>query len=732
MKSSFLLALVCVACSAFGQEALFPIGAEWRSEKKTHLKSTVALDSSFVYTYDTLTLPLLDEFSHSKFQSHVASPGDPNVTEQQYFKFYDLSNVPMPASMVYTSTSTKRFTTSSGTTTETFLPSTVLNYNSLTTYPFIYSQVNAFPPYYIYDTLDFVNDPDTVYVPTPDYLQDSARIFTAHLQDQNAYWINNSAYLNYTHALNPWTLGVVTFDGLDETGYPYNIGTTQSGYADVLQSKVVDLSANSPLDSIYFSCLIQPEGLGDSPEAEDSLVIEFYNKTTALWDVVYSLNGGAVHDWHVVHLPITHIDYLTDAFQFRFRNYGGLSGMLDEFHIDYVHLRAASGWQDTLFKDFAFVYPTGSLIENYSEVPWEHWVNDPTHMNSAVSVTVRNGSNVAENNLDGAVKVYHSGALEGTFLLDGQQLSNNDVNYAPRTVYSSLHDFSAGYSFTTTPVTDQKVFDIVSIAGAQYPNLNANDSAYTQQRFGNEYAYDDGTAEAAYGVIGAQARVACRFVPYEADTLLGVKMHWVPTVHDWSNKLFILTVWADDNGKPGTVLYEDDFINPHTPIYGDDRGVFVDYYLTDTRLALLNEPFFVGWRQVDSDRLNIGFDRNTDRSSNTFFSLNGGVTWTGSSLPGSMMIRPIFSTSNNYNVGLSENSASKVEWTVAPNPVVDQLSIRWNDENPSEGAVIIGLDGKVHQTIGSFETVVDLSNVPAGVYFLKSNASGTVIKLMKQ
>lgn len=730
-KIIFLLVIFASFGKWSAQEVLSPIGYEYRSPSKAITKSSLALDSSFVYTYDTISLPLLDEFSHSKFQEHNAMPGDPNVTEVLYHRFLDLSNNPAPSNFVKTSIATKRYSTSAGVTTETFLTPTVYNYNSLTNYPFIYSQINVYPPYYIYDTLDFPNDPDTVYIPTPDYLQDSVRIFTAHLQNQNAYWIDREAYHNYTHAKDPWTLGVVTFDGLDETGYPYLINSTQTGYADQLTTKVIDLSSNNPIDSIYMSCLIQPEGWGDSPESEDSLIIEFYNKTTDAWDNVYSLSGAASRTWHVVHIPITHSHYLTDAFQIRFRNYGGLSGMLDEFHMDYFHLRTFSGYQDTTFKDFAFVYPTGSLIENYSQVPWDHWVNDPTHMNNNVVVTVRNGSNTPENNLDGAVRVFHSGVQEGSFLLDGQQLSNNDVNYAPFTVYSSLHDFTGGYSFSTTPTVEQKTFDIISVAGAQFPNLNSNDSSYTQQVFANEYAYDDGSAEAAYGIIGAQARIAYRFDPYVADTLLGVKMHWVPTVTDLSDKLFLLTIWDEVNGKPGNVLYEDDFLTPRTPEYGDERGAFVDYYLSNTRLSLGAEPFYVGWRQVDANRLNIGFDRNTDRSSNSYFSLNGGVTWTNSSIQGSMMMRPIFSTSNNYDLGLdTERSFAKME--VFPNPVSGLLNIKWNDEMNGEGAVLLGVDGSAKAHFTTNLSTFDMSDFPAGMYFIKGLTSGEVVKVIKQ
>ena len=59
-------------------------------------------------------------------------------------------------------------------------------------------------------------------------------------------------------------------------------------------------------------------------------------------------------DFKVTHLPVLDSKYFKNAFQFRFKNYGALSGGLDHFHIDYVYLRENSSIADTLFKDFCF------------------------------------------------------------------------------------------------------------------------------------------------------------------------------------------------------------------------------------------------------------------------------------------------------------------------------------------------------------------------------------------
>lgn len=733
MKFSSVLVFVFIfGFVSFGQEVLSPIGAMKRGEvKPSRLKSTGSIDSTFVYSFDTLSLPLLDEFSHSKFPTLNAQPGDPGVTEQKFYYLTDLADVPLAANAAFSTVPTKRYTVSGGTPTEANLPMISVKMANFQNYPVVYSVIQLYPPYDIYDTLDFANPVDTIPLLIPDTKQDSAIVFFSHQTGPDIYWTDLSAYHNYTHAVNPWTLGVVTFDGLDETGYPYAINTTQTGYADYLTSKVIDLSTYAPNDSIYLSFLVQRQGFGDAPEQQDSLVLEFFDKSANKWNRVWATTGGPLNDFKVGHLRITQANYLTNGFRFRFKNYGGLSGMLDEFHLDYVHLRNGSGYQDTLFKDYAFVYPIGSLIETYTQVPWEHWVNDPTHMNPAVKVVVRNGSNISENNMNGSVKVNVAGTTEGTFTLLAQTLSGGNINYAPRTTYSSLHNFTGGYTFSTTPSANIKTFDIIGNAGAPFPNLPMNDSSYTQQVFENVYAYDDGSAEVAYGISQVQGRVALKFEPYQADTLLGVRMCFVPTVKDLSSKLFLLSVWGDNNGAPGSILYEDQFFYPRTPIYEDERGVFTDYLLKDVRLPLNGAPFYVGMRQIDVDPLNIGFDMNTPNPDKLFFSLNGGATWNQSSQQGVPMIRPIIKTADNVNLSVGELNKAEIDWNVYPNPTTGIVNIEWRSEESFPGAVLMDSQGRMILNVDSESLRFDLSDAPGGIYFLRLNNSQTVKKISR-
>lgn len=733
MKKIFLLAFAtCLSIAVSAQEEIGPIMRMFlSSNKKAPVRASNPIDSTYIYTADTLTLPQFDDFSRSRFQVYDAGPGDPNVTEELVHKLLDITNDPLPGNARYSTDPTFRYEYSAGDMDTIPLPSISIQVGNFNAYPVVYTTTVVYPPYDLYDSLDFVNDIDTVFR-VPDHVQDSALIFHVEIDDPNSLWLDNHAYHNYTFAIDPPSLGVVTFDGLDETGYPYNFGSVATGTADFLTSKPIDLSMYGPGDPVYLTFVVQPGGFGDPAEAGDSLIVEFYNSIADQWEWAWSVSGTEIPNdqFRVGHIWVQEAAYFTDAFQFRFKNHGGLSGSLDHFHLDRVHLRDNSAPNDTIFRDFAWSYPIGSLLKDYTQVPWDHYKNNPSgKMNDEVRVTVHNGWNVPNNNnLGGRVEVSYGGGLEGQFGLAGATMSFPDADYQPFTTYTSFHDFTGAYEYDPTKPGDEVVFDLFGYAqGQQVDAVTQNDSCFAVQEFRDVYAYDDGSAEMAYGPTGMQARLAVRFVPYEADSLIGVKMHFVPSVVDVSDKLFLLTVWDDDNGEPGNVIYEDNAFNPRTPQYEDAIGKFTDYYLTDTMKLSITGPFYVGWRQVDLTRLNIGMDMNNDNSHNVFYSNNNGATWNNTSYNGSVMIRPIFSTAANADLSVDEAEIAP-EWTVYPNPTNGSVTVRWNSDQAFPGAVCLDAQGRTIGVAEEGQSEIDLSGAPAGIYFVRLNGFGQPVK----
>lgn len=697
-----------------------------RTDKKLKEKSLSTFDSTFIFIPDTLSLPFFDEFSKNKFQKYAADFTDVGITSIKKYKLIDnITENPLPTNSVFTTQVTYKRTVGIDNLTHTDVPfiAKQIKIGNLSTYPVIYTKTDVYPAYYITDSLSVENDiPDTTWNTETDVIrQDSAVQFFKEIDDSNSLWLDNYVYHNYRFAKNPWSIGVATFDGLDEYGKAYELGNSIINYGDFLTSKPLDLSPYTTADSIYFSFLYQAGGFGETPDSTDSLVLEFYSKDIDQWKWIWSTKGFSNDSiFKIGHIAITDDQFLKKGFQFRFKNYGTVSGGFDHFHLDYIHLRALSGHQDTLFKDFSWVYPINSLLKDYTSVPWDHYKNTSSNkMSDKVGIVIRNGSNIAENNsIPASVNVHYSNVSEGSFAITGSSLSAGLLNYQPRTNYATFHDFSTGYQFDKLKSGSHQTYEISGVIGSQFPNYSPNDTMFSQQFFGNYYSYDDGTAEAAYGVVGAQANLAVRFEPYESDSLLGIMTNFVESGKDVSKKLFLLEVWSDNNGKPGTILYKDDIFFPRTPQYAEGINNFHFYRFKDDQKIKVDGPFFIGWRQINVDRLNIGFDRNTNSKNKTFYSLNNEASWISSSVEGTAMIRPVFSTSMDAELGVKEVDFSMNHLIIYPNPTSKSITIRPSETEQYKGIDVFNIQGT--PILSSNELHIDLSDYPSGIYFLKT------------
>jgi len=735
LRCLFILAPLWLLNLVSGQIELGPLTQNYDQNVLPQLKIGT-IDSSFIYSTDTVVLPFFDDFTTNKIQQYIPDFSSSLATSELYYYLIDQATaLPVANDLFFTNQVTfhRYFDPAEGTFTDTIFTPQAINIADFSSYPVDYEPLDLYPPYYVYDTLSSGDESDTVWIQNPPFFQDSARQFFLPVSDPSLLWVDNYVYHNYRFGDHPRTLGVMTFDGLDESGYPYAIGTTSSGYADVLTSKPIDLSGMSPADSVYISFIYQPQGFGDEPESTDSLLLEFFDSSNNQWNRIWGDTGRNVSPFRIVHLPLTGNNYFTDAFQFRFRNYGGLSGSLDHFHLDMVYLREATppAYTDTVFKDFSFVYPVNSLLNDYTSVPWDHYKESiDNKMSAAMEVVVFNGSSGPENYQDGAVEISYAGVSEGDFILQGFTLAEQQINYAALDFATSYHDLKSGYEFPRDLSGVYEEFDVRVNASAQYPNYEPNDSTAFTQGFYNFYSYDDGSAEAAFGPTGAQARLAIHFEAYQPDSLIGVKLCFVPSVNDVSNKLFLLTVWDDENGEPGAVLYEDDVFNPRNPTYSQDKNQYLDYYFIDTMKVPVGNSFFIGWRQLDPERLNLGFDRNIDQSDEIFYSVNGGVSWLVSPFSGSAMVRPIFSTQMDTSLGLIEPETESIQILIFPNPVRDEVFIKNAGESLNEKLL---LDAAGRVLMSTMEDSFDLQTLDSGIYFIsvpqRSEKRYKVIKL---
>jgi Secretion system C-terminal sorting domain len=747
MMNKFVFLLISIFTVFFlnAQEVVNPIV---KPLDDSSIKRLISLDSSIIYISDTLELPFYDDFSVDHFQKYNATFNNENTTSSLFYKYVNKSNnQPVDSKLKYTLEETFQYKFDSITRKSSKLknvPVKLFSYD-LTKYPFDYSEVSAYPSFSTFDTIGIPNSIDTIFSDNV-LIQDSIRLFFNKINNKFSYWLDSNAYRNDWYAVNPWSLGVVTFDGLNSNGYPYSINSSARGYGDYLTSKPIDLSTVEKKDSVYFSFLYQPKGNGDAPEnistgtllQHDSLCLQFYNNNLKKWISIWATTPESDYTkfkiqsqtFTKVHIPLKDTNFFKKGFQFRFVNYGDLSGDLDHFHIDYVKLRKFSGVSDTNFQDFAMMYPVNNLLKKYQSIPWEHFLKASNDiLNDSVRVMVRNGSLNAQNTLAGTVKILENGNEIAQSFLNPALLPGNNFNYLAQSTNISYHDFPRKINWKKNKTIDSAAYTIKVAVPAPFTNDPINDTSYSKLEFKDYYAFDDGTAELAYGLKSNQAETAYQFTVYEPDTLIGLSICFVPTVEDKSAKNFSIVVRENNNGIPGNILYEDGNLNLRTVRYGKSRNEFKSFYFIDFKGVNIKDNFFIGLRQYDQEWLNIGLDVNTNSLSNLFFT-TGENQWQKSSLGinGSLMMRPIFKSRYNKSLSFSDNLL-KNKMIIYPNPTA--VSFQLDNSLISNYFDILDVNGRVLSSFQYLGNPIDVSFLNNGVYIVREGKSGATYKLIK-
>lgn len=104
-----------------------------------------------------------------------------------------------------------------------------------------------------------------------------------------ALWQDAKVWVNDEMALFQNSLGVATFDGLNEFGFAYKENALGSDtLADVLTSAYLDLLG---LSDVYLSFQLQEGGRGELPSNSDSIVVEYWSPITSDWTQVWGQKG---------------------------------------------------------------------------------------------------------------------------------------------------------------------------------------------------------------------------------------------------------------------------------------------------------------------------------------------------------------------------------------------------------------------------------------------------------
>ena len=528
-------------------------------------------------------------------------------------------------------------------------------------------------------------------------------------------WQDQTAYINNTLAINPPSIGVATMDAVDSQGKIYETADYNTEFiADSLTSQPINL--NYPGNTtIFLSFFYQPQGIGDAPELNDSLFLEFYAPDDGQWNKVWSVAGSDNKDFTFVILAVNEAKYLKSNFQFRFRNYASfgtsvypsLATNCDFWHIDYVYLNKDRTINDTVFRDIAFNAPLHSLLTNYESVPWKHY-------KETSSQTLKPDINIAFKNNDNVMRLIDSlnftledlnGNSEnqywyaGTYTPSPSQQSDISLSGQPFSFPENTNN-SSDFKLTARIVTDT------------YDSVQNNSVSYIQT-FKNYYAYDDGSAEAGYGIYGngtKYGQVALKYAPLKQDYLTGVSMYFTQAFQDASQEYFWIYIWnVDDDGLPGDTLKTIEGIRPE---YEDELNKFHFYEFEEP--VQISDDFFIGWTQTTEDKLNIGFDYNTVNNDKVFYNISG--EWIPSTEEGSLMIRPVF--------GDTQSSVSEIspeELRIYPNPAGNFIHLDFNkNSEKTYSAEIFNLQGKRIFYRQHFEqNTLNIQNLQKGIYFIR-------------
>jgi hypothetical protein len=514
-------------------------------------------------------------------------------------------------------------------------------------------------------------------------------------------WTDSNVFVNDDFPVNPPSIGVATFDGLNKYGEQYNPSLTSYGPADTLTSKPIDL--DFPNDTtVWLSFYYQPQGLGTNMQPRDSLVLELFGSDN-LWHRVWSKTGSANAPFALKMYNVRDTIYLFRGFRFRFINYASLYGMIDQWNLDYIRLDTGRSATDTVItNDVAFVKRSLSALRNYQSVPYAHYKNNEL---AAMDIT----KNVVIRNLD-TVAANPDHSLE--FLLDDFSVDYSTgpaaVSVSGNSTTISTKTFSP-HLFPSITSQDSLVNYIRHVKSPSDSNPS-NDTLLEKQELYNYYCYDDGTAEAGYGVPTLGARIAYKFDLLTADSLRAIQMRFIYGNFNVSLSLFNIMLWNNLNpNNNGTQL----LFSQH-PYYGDSINEFYTYILSNP--VAVSGTFYIGWEQLDASFLNIGLDKNINSNANMFYTTTG--TWQNSSIPGSWMIRPVFGKASDL-VSTGNNFSSERNISMYPNPASEYLIFK----NNAKGKEIIyylltDISGRVISEGIAADQQLNVSDVPNGMYMV--------------
>ncbi len=581
---------------------------------------------------------------------------------------------------------------------------------------------------------------------------------TSRWEDSFSVWVNDGM------GIHPPTINVASFDGLDSAGVAYNPNEVLlTGYTDNLTSKPIDLGevkitlAERP--TVYLSFFYQWQGNVEAPDEKDFLQLDFKNAENG-WETAMTIFPKGNPNPTIFYDTIIQINgnrFFHDKFQFRFRSFGRLSGPFDTWHVDYVYVNKNRNINDLSFPDRALSTQLGPLFGKYRSIPRNHFFSNKQLI--APTFEIQNMKNV-----EASINFRTEGFFSNTDFETGNTTiyqtiisKATPINITDNVIFANEHrtvrldtlpDISDALQFPTDPGIDSTLIRLIialqtkdnipfnnappiepDSTGDYTPNykpiqFTTNDTLTADYVLSSYYAYDDGVAEYAAGLIEAGNRVAYEFeldtsYTLKQDTLVGFDIYFPPYAIT-SNQTVDFFIYHDDNGLPGDVWLR----IPSRPVLRKGANQFQRIEFLPA-LLIDEKKFYIGWKEPVAGEVIVGLDISNDTGDKIFVNTNG-FWYQNEDVRGSLMLRPVFGSGIiDSSVGVEDEMA----FAVYPNPNGGSFYI----DGQVGGIEILSLTGQkipFESETSDNRTEINIISPAPGLYVLRYK-HGNIIKSQK-
>lgn len=547
-------------------------------------------------------------------------------------------------------------------------------------------------------------------------------------QTDGTRWSAQHVLVNNNLGIAPPTQGVATLDAFRSDGSPYKISTpTLKDYSDTLQSLSIDLSSYNVGSGLYLSFFWQAGGLGEAPDPEDFLVLQFLDDNGS-WQEVWRRTGENNDSTTFTQtlIPIDQSRFLHSNFRFQFIRYGRLTGTFDYWHLDYIYLNSGRNSNDIYYRDISTVNRPLRYFAGFSAIPLHH-LNAGFATTGKISTRLRN----LDNNfraLTYQCRVYDSNN-NMLLTLPVTAVAPNAPLIFPGDDFR-LEATPSPIPIPASPTTLRYCFEVnTSDDNTTIPpyDLRVNDTICGETVLDDYYAYDDGSFEYVAGINQRFGKLGVRFVlpgGIQAQ-LTAVDILFVPYRKDLSGQSFVLWVAKRLNAPAAAdeLLFQRAYPIEYPTSYGQVVRFPVDIYAT----IMLSDTFYIGIQQTTDDFLAVAFDKDLDSHEHVFANVFG--LWEQNpDIRGSLFIRPVFSP--NPVTALTPSTAAV---RLYPNPASEQVQVEGLTA-PVSACRLRDLQGRQHSCPWQGNRLF-IGSLPPGFYVIElelSNGRRHLLKLIKQ